>query len=70
MGMIGESPCMGMEYGGKSSLSAESSVVSGKRLQGILDTGKQEGVYGFLIPPAQVSKLPGDGKGDQKIRGR
>ena len=69
MGMIGKSPCMGMEYGGKSRFTAESFIISGKRLQGILDTCKQKGVYGFLIPPAQVSKLFGNGKGDQEIRG-
>jgi hypothetical protein len=35
---------VGMEYGGKSRFASEFSVVSGKGLQGISDTGKQKGI--------------------------
>ena len=44
MRMIGKSPCMGMEYSGKSCISSKSLVVSCKRFESILDTGKQEGI--------------------------
>ena len=70
MGMITQGSGVGMEYGGKSRFASEFSVVSGKGLQGISDTGKHEGVDRLLISPGKILELPGDGECDQVIRGR
>ena len=61
---------MRMEHGGEPGCSIEFFVVSGKGLQGILDTLKHQGIDGFLVFPSQVSKLVGKGEGDQVVFGR
>ncbi len=61
---------MGMEYGGKSRCSTELFVVLGKRLQDILDTGKQQGIDCFLVFPGKIPELFWEGKGDQVVLGR
>ena len=61
---------MGMKYGGKSCFAAEFSVVSGKGLQGVSDTGKQKGINRLLISPCQIPELRGQGECDQVICSR
>ena len=61
---------MGMEYGGKSSCSTELVVVFGKRFEGILDTGKHQGIDCCLMFPGKIPELFGEGKGDQIVLSR
>jgi hypothetical protein len=59
-----------MKYDGKSSFSTEFFVVFGKGFQGILDTGKHQGIDCCLIFPGKIPDLFGEGKGDQIVLGR
>jgi hypothetical protein len=70
VGMIDQGSGVGMEHGGKSRFTSEFFVVSGEGLQGISDTGKQEGIDRLLISPGKIPELPGGGECDQVIRGR
>jgi len=60
---------MGMENGGKARCSTELFIVTGKRLQYILDTGEHQGIDDFLISPGKIPELFGKGKGDQVVLG-
>ena len=61
---------MGMENGGKSSCSTELFIVSGKRLQDILNTGEHQGIDDFLMFPGKIPELFWKGKGNQVVLGR
>jgi len=68
VGVIIQCSGVGMEYGGKSRFASEFSVVSGKGVQGVSDTGKQKGINRLLISPGQIPELRGQGECDQVIR--
>jgi len=70
VGVIVQFSAVGMEHDGKSGFTSEFLVVSGKDFQGILDTGKQNGVNCFLVSPGNIPELFGKGESDQIIRSR
>ncbi len=61
---------MGMQDRGEPCRTPKLLVIFGKSLEGLLNTGKHQGIDDLLIPPGQFPELGRQGKGEQEIPGR